>query len=45
MSFMVNVDTIKEHLRSSTLNIHSTSLNAHSTSLNGGSMSLNIKDH
>ena len=42
---MVNADTIKENLRSATLNIHSASLNAHSTSLNGDSTSLNIKDH
>ena len=40
---MVNADTIKENLRSATLNIHSASLNAHSTSLNGDSTSLNIK--
>ena len=41
---MVNVDTIKEKLRSIVLNVHSKSLNAHSKLLNGDSKSLNIKD-
>ena len=42
---MVNVDTIKEDLRSMILNGHSKSLNAHSKLLNGDSKSLNIKNH
>ena len=40
---MVNVDTIKENLRSIVLNVHSKSLNAHPKLLNGDSKSLNIK--
>ena len=41
---MVNVDTIKENLRSIVLNEHLKSLNAHSKLLNGDSKSLNIKN-
>lgn len=41
---MVNVDTIKENLRSIVLIVHSKLLNAHSKLLNGDSKSLNIKN-